>query len=227
MLEVAGMSAGYGPARAVEDIALSVSQGQVLSIVGRNGVGKTTTLKAIMGLVDVYSGTIAIKGRSADRMAPQAACALGVGYVSQQREICPDLTVEQNLLLPLLANGIARKEIDKAYARFGRLAERRKQIAGSLSGGERKLLAFARVMLLEPSIYLVDEPTEGLMPKAVDEIGGLIATLAAGGACVVLVEQNLHLVRQISTSVALMNSGRIDQIVPALLPEHIDRYLGV
>jgi ABC-type branched-subunit amino acid transport system ATPase component len=227
MLEVAGMSAGYGLARAVEDITLSVRQGQVLSIVGRNGVGKTTTLKAIMGLADVYSGCITIKGRSANRITPQAACRLGIGYVSQQREICPELTVEQNLLLPLLANGIARKEIDRAYVRFGRLAERRRQISGSLSGGERKLLAFARVMLLGPSIYLIDEPTEGLMPKAVDEIGELIATLVAAGACVVLVEQNLHLVRQISTNIALMNSGHIEQTVPILLPEHIDQYLGV
>jgi ABC-type branched-subunit amino acid transport system ATPase component len=227
MLEVVGMSAGYGSVRTVEDIDLVVGKGQVLSIVGRNGVGKTTTLKAIMGLIDVYDGRISVNGRPTGRMTPQAACRLGIGYVSQQREICPDLSVEENLLVPLIVNGIARNKIEEAYARFGRLAERRKQIAGSLSGGERKLLAFARMMLLGPSIYLIDEPTEGLMPKAVDEIGELIGTLASNGACVVLVEQNLGFARQISTRFALMNNGRIEQTVSILLPEHVDRYLGV
>jgi branched-chain amino acid transport system ATP-binding protein len=227
MLEVSNLSAGYGPILAVRNINLDVVEGQVLGIVGRNGVGKTTTLKAIMGLIDVYEGKISVNGVSADSISPQAACGLGIGYVSQQREVCPELTVEQNLLLPLYANGISRKVIDKAYTRFGRLAERRKQIAGSLSGGERKLLAFARMMLLEPRIFLVDEPTEGLMPKAVDEIGELINSLVSSGVCVVLVEQNLHLIRQVSTRIAFMNNGRIEQVADSLLPELVDRYLGV
>jgi branched-chain amino acid transport system ATP-binding protein len=137
------------------------------------------------------------------------------------------LTVEQNLMLPLVANRLPASAIDGAYDRFARLAERRRQVAGSLSGGERKLLAFARIMLLSPRIYLIDEPTEGLMPKAVDEIGELIAGLAKDGAAVVLVEQNLPLVRAVTTRVALMNNGRIEATVQSLGAEEAERYLGV
>lgn len=227
MLDVSGLEAGYGRARVVHDFSLSVGPGEVLGLVGRNGVGKTTSLKAILGLVDVFGGTVSVQGRVAGAMTPALACRLGIGYVSQQREVCPDLTVEQNLMLPLVANRLPASAIDGAYDRFTRLAERRRQVAGSLSGGERKLLAFARIMLLSPRIYLVDEPTEGLMPKAVDEIGELIAGLAKDGAAVVLVEQNLPLVRAVTTRVALMNNGRIEATVESLGAEEAERYLGV
>jgi branched-chain amino acid transport system ATP-binding protein len=130
-------------------------------------------------------------------------------------------------MLPLVANRLSTAAVDGAYQRFPRLAERRRQVAGSLSGGERKLLAFARIMLLTPSIYLIDEPTEGLMPKAVDEIGHLIATIARDGAAVVVVEQNLALVRAVATRVALMNNGRIEATVDSLGAEEAERYLGV
>jgi branched-chain amino acid transport system ATP-binding protein len=126
-----------------------------------------------------------------------------------------------------MANRLSTAAVDGAYQRFPRLAERRRQVAGSLSGGERKLLAFARIMLLTPSIYLIDEPTEGLMPKAVDEIGHLIATIARDGAAVVVVEQNLALVRAVATRVALMNNGRIEATVDSLGAEEAERYLGV
>lgn len=227
MLDVSGLEAGYGRARVVHDFSLSVGPGEVLGLVGRNGVGKTTSLKAILGLVDVFGGTVSVQGRVAGAMTPARACRLGIGYVSQQREVCPDLTVEQNLMLPLVANRLPASAIDGAYDRFTRLAERRRQVAGSLSGGERKLLAFARIMLLSPRIYLVDEPTEGLMPKAVDEIGELIAGLAKDGAAVVLVEQNLPLVRAVTTRVALMNNGRIEATVESLGAAEAERYLGV
>ena len=227
MLDVSGLQAGYGRARVVHDFGLSVGPGEVLGLVGRNGVGKTTSLKAILGLVDVFGGTVSVQGRVAGAMTPAVACRLGIGYVSQHREVCPDLTVEQNLMLPLVANQLPASAIDGAYDRFTRLAQRRRQVAGSLSGGERKLLAFARIMLLSPRIYLVDEPTEGLMPKAVDEIGELIADLANDGAAVVLVEQNLPLVRAVTTRVALMNNGRIEATVESLGAEEAERYLGV
>jgi branched-chain amino acid transport system ATP-binding protein len=227
MLDVSRLQAGYGRARVVHDFSLSVGPGEVLGLVGRNGVGKTTSLKAILGLVDVFGGTVSVRGHVAGPMSPVSACRLGIGYVSQQREVCPELTVEQNLMLPLVANRLSTAAVDGAYQRFPRLAERRRQVAGSLSGCERKLLAFARIMLLTPSIYLIDEPTEGLMPKAVDEIGHLIATIARDGAAVVVVEQNLALVRAVATRVALMNNGRIEATVDSLGAEEAERYLGV
>ncbi|WP_038212098.1 MULTISPECIES: ABC transporter ATP-binding protein [Xenophilus] len=226
MLEVRGLEAGYGASRVVHGVDLAAVGGEVVSLVGRNGVGKTTTLKAIMGLVDVHGGEVRVRGETITP-APALASRRGIGYVAQQREICPDLTVEENLLVPLYANRLDVRKVELAYKRFGRLAERRAQVAGSLSGGERKLLAFARIMLLEPSIYLIDEPTEGLMPKAVDEIGGVIAELAGAGACVVLVEQNLALLRQLSTRVYLMNNGRVEATADTLGAAEAERFLGI
>lgn len=226
MLEVSGLEAGYGASRVVHGVDLAAVPGEVVSLVGRNGVGKTTTLKAIMGLVDVHGGTVRVRGETITP-APAMAARRGVGYVAQQREVCPDLTVEENLLVPLYANRLDASKVELAYTRFGRLAERRAQVAGSLSGGERKLLAFARIMLLEPSIYLIDEPTEGLMPKAVDEIGAVIAELAGAGACVVLVEQNLALLRRLSTRVYLMNNGRVEATADTLGAAEAERFLGI
>lgn len=227
MLEVRELHAGYGSVRIVQGVGFSVGNGELVSLAGRNGVGKTTTLKAIMGLARVHGGEVRVRGRRVGPLTPVLACQQGIGYIAQQREICPDLSVEQNLLVPLYANGLDTGLVEQAYKRFGRLAERRRQIAGSLSGGERKLLAFARIMLLRPAIYLVDEPTEGLMPRAVDEIGELLAELAADGAAIVLVEQNLSLVRQLSKRVYLMNNGCIEAEVNSLGAAEAERFLGV
>ena len=227
MLEIKSLAAGYGALPVIRDLSLSVGTGEVLSLVGRNGVGKTTTLRAIMGLADIHAGSIRVGSAATAAMSPIMACRLGIGYVAQQREVCPDLSVEQNLLLPLYANKLPASTIDTVYARFPKLADRKRQVAGTLSGGERKLLAFGRIMLLKPRIYLVDEPTEGLMPQAVDEIMALIAGLRTAGACVLLVEQNLEMVRRLSDRIAFMNNGKIDAVTTGLDDTLVARYLGV
>jgi branched-chain amino acid transport system ATP-binding protein len=180
-----------------------------------------------MGLTDVVSGDVLLDGRSLLNLATSKMIAQGIGYVAQDRELCPDLSVRDNLLVALYANGLPLERIETAYKRFPRLQERAVQRAGSLSGGERKILAFARIMLLRPAIYLIDEPTEGLMPSAVGEIGELIGQMRDTGAAILLVEQNLDLVRMLSKRVYLMNVGRIEKCVDELTKEDQARYLGV
>ncbi|MGQ0544938.1 MAG: ABC transporter ATP-binding protein [Betaproteobacteria bacterium] len=227
MLRLQGVDAGYGAVQVLWNATLGVAAGEIVSIVGRNGVGKSTTLKAIVGLADVKRGEIVAGDRSLRRMATADMAACGIGYVAQEREICPDLTVEENLRLALLATRRPRDRLGPIYERFPRLQERSRQRAGSLSGGERKILAFARIMLLEPSVYLIDEPTEGLMPSAVVEIGALIRGMRESGAAVLLVEQNLGVVRELSDRIYLMNVGRIEKAVTTLGDAEAAQYLGV
>lgn len=226
-LRLEHVDAGYGAVQVLWGASLHVERGEIVGIVGRNGVGKSTTLKTIVGLADVSGGAIHVGEQSLRGIGTSRMAALGVGYVAQEREICPDLTVEENLKVPLYA---ARRPLDRLSGllkRFPRLRERARQRAGSLSGGERKLLAFARIMLLEPSVYLIDEPTEGLMPSAVAEIGALITEMSAAGAAVLLVEQNLSLVRDLADRVYLMNVGRVEKCVEELDDAHAELYLGV
>lgn len=227
MLRLHSVDAGYGPVQVLWGAELQVGAGEVVSLVGRNGVGKSTTLKAVMGLCDVRSGDIELGARSIARTSTAAMASLGLGYIAQEREVCPDLTVEENLRLPLYAIGKPLTNMNALLERFPKLRERARQKAGSLSGGERKLLAFARIMLLEPSVYLIDEPTEGLMPAAVSEITALIGKLRDAGAAVLLVEQNLSLVRELSNRVYLMNIGRIEKCVESLDAELAAHYLSV
>lgn len=227
MLRLRAVDAGYGAVKVVWGAELEVAAGEIVSLVGRNGVGKSTTLKAIVGIADVSAGEINVGSHSLRGVETARMAQFGVGYVAQEREVCPDLTVEENLKLPLFASGRSPKGVSAIYERFPRLRERSRQRAGSLSGGERKLLAFGRIMLLEPSVYLIDEPTEGLMPLAVIEIGRLVRQLADGGAAVLLVEQNLNVVRELSRRVYLMTSGRIEKSVDSLDDEAASQYLGV
>lgn len=227
MLRLRGVNAGYGAVQVVWEAELHVAPGEIVSLVGRNGVGKSTTLKSIVGLADVWAGEIAVGGRSLRNTDTAEMAALGVGYVAQEREICPDLTVEENLKVPLFATRKPLERLTAIYDHFPRLRERARQRAGSLSGGERKLLAFGRIMLLQPSVYLIDEPTEGLMPSAVAEISALIRRLRDSGAAILFVEQNLNLVRELSDRIYLMNTGRIEKCVDELDGAAVGQYLGV
>jgi len=227
VLKVENVAAGYGTVQILWDVSLEVAAGEVVSIVGRNGVGKSTLLKAIVGLADVFKGEILLKSNSITNLGTAAIAHAGVGYVAQSQEICSHLTVEENLQVALFASRRSLDSIVTLYERFPRLKERSRQQAGTLSGGERKLLAFARITLLKPTVYLVDEPTEGLMPSAVAEIKSLLSDLRNAGSAIVLVEQDLELVRQLSNRIYLLDVGRIEKCVAKLDHETAERYLGV
>lgn len=227
MLELEDVAAGYGNVCILRGVDLRVDAGEVVGLVGRNGVGKTTTLRTVMGFTRRMAGRIDFGGRPLDVSDPSKLASLGIGYVAQHQEICPDLTVEENLQLPLFAARRSLGGIGRVYRRFERLKERARQRASSLSGGERKVLAFARVMLLEPRLYLIDEPTEGLMPSAVAEIGGLIAEMRESGAAVLLVEQDLGMIRKLCDRVYWMNVGRIETCTTNFDSATAERYLGV
>jgi branched-chain amino acid transport system ATP-binding protein len=228
MIEISCLHAGYDAIEIVRGVTISAEAGEIVSLVGRNGVGKTTTLRALVGLARVFKGDIVLnKNAYKNTPTPVQACRNGIGYIAQHQDVCQGLTVEENLLLPLYANALPSRNVNEVYERFPRLSERRKQVAGSLSGGERKLLAFSRIMLLKPAVYLVDEPTEGLMPRAVDEIAELISELAKAGACVLLVEQDLNMVRHLSNRIYFMNNGRTEAVSNELDDVLVSRFLGV
>lgn len=227
MLSLEGLDAGYGNVRILRGVTLHVGAGEIAGLVGRNGVGKSTTLRAVMGLASRMSGRIRLGGKPLEAIDTSRMAGAGVGYVAQNQEICPDLTVQENLQVPLFASRRPQQRLASVYERFGRLGERAHQRAGSLSGGERKMLAFARVMLLEPSVYLIDEPTEGLMPSAVAEIAALVADMRKAGAAVLLVEQDLTLIRSLCDRVYWMNVGRVEACTDAFDAGTAQRYLGV
>jgi branched-chain amino acid transport system ATP-binding protein len=171
LVSVEGIHTYYGKSHILHGVSLDVGQGEVVGLLGRNGVGKSTTLKSIMGLVNPSQGTIKFQGQPITREPPHKIARIGIGYVPEDRRIFKLLTVMENLRTGLDRSGVtdARKRelLDKVFAFFPRLGERRNQAGGTLSGGEQQMLAIARAMMLEPKIILLDEPTEGLMPRMV------------------------------------------------------------
>ena len=225
----------YGKSHILHGVTLHVGAGEVVGLLGRNGVGKSTTLKTIMGLVHPSEGQIVFAGRPiADQPAHKLA-RLGIGYVPEDRRIFRLLTVAENLRTGLDRTGVteARRQelLDKVFAYFPVLGERRSQAGGTLSGGEQQMLAIARAMMLEPKIILLDEPTEGLMPRMVSQIHEIIDVLHNEGVAILLVEQNVPLTLEASQRVYIMEKGTIRHHAAAseLSVDHpvIHQYLGV
>ncbi len=197
MLELHGVHIHYGLSHVLQGVDLTVGAGEVVGLFGRNGVGKTTVLKAIAGWVQPSAGAARFNGTPLQGEAPDRICRLGIGFVPEDRRIFPGLTVEDNLSLGLLqcpgrGRRESRRKLEEIYASFPRLAERRGQMGTTLSGGEQQMLAIARVLVGEPRLLLIDEPTEGLAPMVVDEIFATIRKLAGQGISILLVEQNVH-----------------------------------
>ena len=203
----------YGKSHILHGVSLHVGPGEVVGLLGRNGVGKSTTLKTIMGLVRPSHGAVLLDGNAITGMAPHKLARLGIGYVPEDRRIFRLLTVMENLRTGLDRAGVSderkQKLLDKVFTYFPRLAERRGQAGGTLSGGEQQMLAIARAMMLEPKIILLDEPTEGLMPRMVSQIREIIEVLHNEGVAILLVEQNVPLTLQASQRVYIMEKGSV------------------
>jgi len=201
----------YGKSHILHGVSLEVAPGEVVGLLGRNGVGKSTTLKTIMGLVLPSGGKIQLEGKPITGLAPHRLARMGIGYVPEDRRIFRSLTVMENLRTGLDRQGVTEEKrkslLDKAFSYFPRLAERRNQAGGTLSGGEQQMLAIARAMMLEPKIILLDEPTEGLMPRMVSQIREIIEVLHKEGVAILLVEQNVPLTLAASQRVYIMEKG--------------------
>jgi len=213
MLTLDNVHTFYGKSHILHGVSLEVRPGEVVGLLGRNGVGKSTTLKTIMGLVHPSEGRIVFEGRDVARLAPYRLARMGVAYVPEDRRIFRLLSVTENL-----RTGLDRPEVsaerrqallDKVYASFPILRERRNQAGGTLSGGEQQMLAIARAMMLEPRIILLDEPTEGLMPRMVAQIREIVEVLHGEGVAILLVEQNVPLTLAASRRVYIMEKGAI------------------
>jgi branched-chain amino acid transport system ATP-binding protein len=216
-------------------VSLDVMPGEVVGLLGRNGVGKSTTLKTVMGLVRPTEGTVTLEGRPITRLPAYRLARLGIGYVPEDRRIFRLLTVMENLRTGLERHGMTEDKrrilLDKVYEYFPVLAERRHQAGGTLSGGEQQMLAIARAMMLEPKIILLDEPTEGLMPRMVSQISRIVEALHREGIAILLVEQNVPLTLEASQRVYIMEKGMVRHHAPASALRHDDavihQYLGV
>jgi branched-chain amino acid transport system ATP-binding protein len=201
----------YGKSHILHGVSLTVGPGEVVGLLGRNGVGKSTTLKTIMGLVRPSRGVVQLSGIRITGLPPHKVARLGIGYVPEDRRIFRLLTVMENLRTGLDRNGVTEEKrttlLEKVFAYFPVLAERRSQAGGTLSGGEQQMLAIARAMMLEPKIILLDEPTEGLMPRMVSQIEQIIVALKNEGVAILLVEQNVPLTLATSRRVYIMEKG--------------------
>lgn len=214
MLHIENLHSHYGTSHIIQGISFSAKPGEVIGIFGRNGVGKTTLLKTIAGWVKPTEGDIRLKDKSLNGLSPDRICLLGIGLVPEDRRIFPGLTVEENLQLGLLqvrgrSSKAERAAVEGIYDRFPRLGERRRQLGTTLSGGEQQMLAMARVMVGEPVVALVDEPSEGLAPMIVAEVFAIVRELRDRGAIVLLVEQNVHEALSVTDRFFMIERGQI------------------
>jgi branched-chain amino acid transport system ATP-binding protein len=209
LLEVEELNAYYGKSHILQGVSFGVDEGEIVALLGRNGVGRSTTCKAIMGLVRPL-GRITFKGRAIAGLRPDQIAHLGLGYVPEDRQIFPTLSVQQNLELGLKrARRGGRWSFDDVYRLFGNLSERRNNLAGVLSGGEQQMLTMCRSLMGDPDLVIIDEPTEGLAPKLVEQVATLLNEIARRGVAILLVEQKLTIALKIARRLMVMGHGRI------------------
>ncbi|BAO83318.1 MAG: ABC transporter ATP-binding protein [Betaproteobacteria bacterium] len=224
MLEIDNLHAFYGKSHILHGVQFKVAPGEIVALLGRNGSGRSTTAKAIMGLVDT-EGSIVWKGQRIGGRKPYEVAHLGIGYVPESRDIFPKLTVQQNLLLGVKSGRSKNSwSFDDMYAMFPRLKEREHTEAGVLSGGEQQMLTLCRTLMGDPELIIIDEPTEGLAPKIVEQVAAFLQTLKARRVSVLLIEQKLTIALQISDRALVMGHGSIVfDDTPAALQEN--RYI--
>jgi branched-chain amino acid transport system ATP-binding protein len=235
MLSLTDVHTYYGKSHILHGVSLEVGPGEVVGLLGRNGVGKSTTLKSVMGLARPANGRVTFEGRDITGLAPHHLARIGIAWVPEDRRIFRLLTVLENLRTGLDRTGVddARRDalLEKVYRTFPVLRERRHQAGGTLSGGEQQMLAIARAMVLEPKIILLDEPTEGLMPRMVAQIQEIVHALHREGVAILLVEQNVPLTLDAAGRVYIMEKGTVRHHASAAAlradPTVIHQYLGV
>jgi branched-chain amino acid transport system ATP-binding protein len=230
LLEVSGLNSYYGDSHILFDVGLRVEKNEVVALLGRNGAGKSTTLKTLMGVVTPRTGSVSLDGTELAGRKPHAIARLGMQLVPEDRRIFGSLNVEENIVLAGLT-AENRWPLDRIYAMFPRLRERRGSRGTDLSGGEQQMLAIARALVRDPKIILLDEPFEGLAPVIVQDLVRACHDLAASGQTIVLVEQNLAATLTLASRVYIINNGHIAHEGPAdeikKQPELLQRHLGV
>ena len=231
MLELESVSAGYGPVQVLHGVSFEVHPGEVLCLLGRNGAGKSTTLKAIMGLLPLMAGRVLLNADDISVLPAEETPKRGIGYIPQGRRLFSELTVAENIEIGLMTRRKGQETREKVLSLFPRLRERLDQRAETLSGGEQQMLATARALALEPSVLLLDEPTEGLQPSMIKLIHDSVTAMRDYGVAVVLVEQRIDTVLMIADRVAFLENGRSREIVDIAAvkddPSLFKRYLGV
>src|SRR6202030_3229335 len=223
LLEVAGLHAWYGESHILHGMDFTVEEGEVATLLGRNGAGKTTTLRAIMGILGQRSGSVRFRGAELIGLQSNRIARLGIAYCPEERGIFASLDVEENLLLPPVVRR-GGMDVDEIYAIFPNLLERRRSQGTKLSGGEQQMLAIGRILRTGATLLLLDEPTEGLAPVIVQQIGTVIRTLKSKGFTILLVEQNFHFAATVADRHYVVEHGRvIDMIRNDQLTEKVDK----
>jgi len=212
MLAIENLNLFYGDAQALDNVSLEVPQGEIVAIVGANGAGKSSLIRTIAGIERPRAGTIRFKDRRIDGLEPHQICNLGIGQVAEGRQVFPSLSVLENLQMGALlprARAAARRSLEDAFAMFPRLAERRDQPAGTLSGGEQQMLAIGRALMARPRLVLLDEPSMGLAPKLIQQIFSIIGEINEQGTTVLLVEQNAAQALRRADQAHVLETGEI------------------
>ena len=212
-LQAEGLHTFYGKSHILHGVSIAVEEGRITALLGRNGAGKSTTLRSLMGLTPPSQGRVEIFGRETTRWPPYRIAALGVGYVPEGRRVFPNLTVSENLRVPIMRPGQWNEE--RIFQLFPRLAERRRNRGRQLSGGEQEMLAIARALILNPKLLILDEPSQGLAPLIVREVFDVVARMRAEGISVLLVEQNARMSLEIADHAYVLDDGSVSYSGPA------------
>ena len=232
LLELDGVTAAYDATPILRDVDLAVGEGEIVGVIGKNGVGKSTLMKAVIGLLEPRAGTITYAGTDVTRAAADERARAGIGYIPQGRDVFPELSVEQNIRMGETVNtGSDRTLYDEVYGYFPVLEERADQDAGTLSGGQQQMLAIARALVADPDLLLLDEPSEGIQPSIVDQISEDMRVINQElGTTVLFVEQNLGVIREMADRCYAMERGEVvDELGPTALTdeERLTDYLAV